>query len=60
MQHPAEEIQSAAANALAASVGDAGSVDNVHAVADDMLKHLHDIYDEKLPVGWNYFLCFGK
>lgn len=46
VQHPAEEVQRAAAAALAALVGRAP---DPHALADDVLRQLHNIYEEKLP-----------
>ncbi|XP_032513752.2 stalled ribosome sensor GCN1 isoform X1 [Danaus plexippus] len=47
VQHPAEEVQRAAAAALAALVGRAP---DPHALADDVLRQLHNIYEEKLPM----------
>ncbi|XP_045785525.1 eIF-2-alpha kinase activator GCN1 isoform X2 [Maniola jurtina] len=47
VQHPADELQRAAAAALAALVGRAPEP---HAAADDVLQRLHEIYDDKLPM----------
>ncbi|XP_047528363.1 eIF-2-alpha kinase activator GCN1 [Vanessa atalanta] len=47
IQHPAEELQQAAADALAELVARAP---DPSAVADRVLQSLHDVYDEKLPL----------